>query len=622
MIALWHSWSGNDETPASRIHNTLGWVARPATADRPSLFFAPEPQQRPCATILYGSIDNADAIRHELKVPAAQHSQIYQLAVDHWGYAADQKLVGNYAAITCLPDGSVRLARSPWAAPPLHFAANDDRVVASTLHRALFAAGVPQQLDYDRIIDQLAYDFREHDLAGWYHDVKTVPLGAVCIVTRGGTTCQRWYQPGDFLGGQSTGLEEAAQTAYGLLRDSARAAISGCSRPALALSGGLDSGLSACALLDEMPAGQPLDTVTFRPMQPHGLAVATGQIGDEWPLVEQVAEALPNIRPHQADPAQAGFGFRSREMLAAMQIFAPGLANVGMYHGLYAKARALGCDMLLSADLGNQGFSNDARWAYVEYARGGRWGELYRLLANRPGDDRSTLRKILSLAIIPQVPRPLRKALRNIMHPQRADMVAHLSLLTHDALARQRDHAQIRGTASVWEDLTFPRSRREAAEADHRDENGEGADVAMAFTQLYGIGRRDLAAYRPLMEYCLSLPTELFASQGEHRRLARAMASNRLPKSLARNTLHGLHNADWHLHLAKNRKELLAACDAMQDHPFLSQTLDLAHIRRLLHNLPDRPSHDIDRDWPLMLGIPRAMLAAQLVAVVEGRNDF
>ena len=38
----------------------------------------------------------------------------FAAAVARWGDDADRRLIGSYAAITALPDGSLRLARSPW----------------------------------------------------------------------------------------------------------------------------------------------------------------------------------------------------------------------------------------------------------------------------------------------------------------------------------------------------------------------------------------------------------------------------------------------------------------------------------------------------------------------------
>lgn len=625
MIAAWQSWSDEAGSPDIQIADALGAFGTNIAQVRrttSALFGVSGGQQPSCNTVLYGWIDNRDTLKHELGLGACPDAELYDAAVKRWGQQTDSHIIGNYAAITLAPGGVLRLSRSPWQAPPLHFAANTDRAVASTLLRALFAAGVPRDFDYDRIADQLAYDFREDDLAGWYHGVKTVPLGTVITLERGGISEHRWYNVAKIVPTSPVSTEEAADTAFAILRDAARLALHDNPHSALALSGGLDSPLVAAALTGDLGSDARLDTITFRPDPEWADHTPPDICGDEWPKIQQIAAHNPKLRPHMADPSIGGFSYMAREMLGAMQIFAPGLANMGAFHGVYAKAKEIGAKALLTANLGNQGFSAEGRWAYAEYARRGKWIELARLLANRPGDNRSFVRKALALSVLPNLPAGLRHAMRGIVHPDRKDMTAHLGLLSPQALDDQRARARQRDTASEWDDQIHARSRLAAAQADHRAENGEGADVTLAFEQLYGIRTRDVTAYRPLIEYCISLPTEHFASAGTHRLLARTIAKGRIPETIRTSTDHGQHNIDWHTRIGRDRIQLVAACQVMRDHPVLSKLLDLDRMEYLLTHWPERQQFDIDQDWPRMLGIPRAMLAAQMIGMVEGRNDI
>ncbi len=625
MIAAWQSWSDRAGSPNRQIADALGAFGTNIAQVRrtgSALFSASGGQHPACGTVLHGWIDNRDALERELGLGDCSDAELYDAAVTRWGQQADSHIVGNYAAITLSESGAVRLSRSPWQAPPLHFAADTDRAVASTLLRALFAAGVPHDFDYDRVADQLAYDFREDDLAGWYRGIKTVPLGTVITLERGGISEHRWYDVANIAPTRSVSTEEAAETAFAFLRDAARLALHDNPHSALALSGGLDSPLVAAALTDELGSDARLDTITFRPDPAWADHTPSDICGDEWSKVQQIATHNPKLHPHMADPSIGGFSYMAREMLGAMQLFAPGLANMGPFHGVYAKAKEISAKTLLTANLGNQSFSAEGRWAYAEFARQGKWIELARLLANRAGDDRSLVRKALALSVLPNLPAGLRHAMRGIVHPDRKDMTAYLSLLSPQALQSQRSRARQRDTASEWDDQVHARSRLEAAEADHRAENGEGADVTLAFEQLYGIRTRDVTAYRPLIEYCISLPTEHFAWAGTHRLLARKMAKGRLPESIRTSADHGQHNIDWHLRIGRERAQLIAACHVMRDHPVLSNLLDLDRMEHLLANWPDRQSYDIDQDWPRMLGIPRAILAAQMIGMVEGRNDI
>nr|WP_137677127.1 asparagine synthase-related protein [Parerythrobacter lutipelagi] len=568
---------------------------------------------------ILGTIDGPDWLIEQAN---DNPRQAYALALNRWGDQADAHLLGNYAAIARLVDGSWRLSRSPWDAPPLHFASNDRHFAASPLLRLLFAAGVEKVLDYDKIVDQLAYDFRDGEAHSWYRGIHSVPLGSVVHCAPGKWSVGRWYDPAQFLSDHTEAPPDAADQTYALLCEAAGKALRISQRPAIALSGGLDSPLAACALLDAMVPGASLPSITFTPSPDWQGADAPGTMSDESGYVRSFARLHTRIEPHFVVRDTARTGETNREMLRAMQVFAPGLANVEAFHAVFAKAKGLGRDTLMVADLANQSFSQDGRWAYVEYARSGRWAELARLLDNRPGDSRSLARKLLALSILPQLPHPVRSGLRSLVHPKRRDMVALLTPLSKQAAATQAERARERGSGSDWADQTFSPDRVAALRHDHFAADSEKADVMLAFEQLYRVNRRDVTAYRPLIEYCIGLPTESFASEGMERKLARGLGKGRMPDAQRLNTDYGRHNADWHQAIGCKREEYRTALNTMRSHDFLSQVLDIDRLDRMLREWPEQGGHDIEQDWPRMLAIPRAILAAQFVAVIEGRNDL
>ncbi|MBD3729892.1 MAG: hypothetical protein IE933_09320 [Sphingomonadales bacterium] len=590
-----------------------------------------QPATSPCSeanthAVLSGWIDNGAEIARLTDCPTDDPSALYAAALETWGDAAQARLIGNYAAIAVLPDGRLHLARSPWSAPPLYYASDAGRAIASPLLRVLFAAGVAKDLDYARLADELAFDFREGDGASWYRGIASVPLGASVTLDPAGAKVARWYDPGTVPQVRHRDERDYVAQARSLLDEASARALATTDKAALALSGGLDSPLVADSLLRCLPAGRGLDAITFIPDPDWDVDLPPGIVGDELPIVREFAAMHPRLALHVADPALGGFDYRARDIYAAMDSFVLGLANVGMYHGVYAKAVELGCDTLLNADLGNQSISDDGRWAYVEYARRGKWGQLLRLLANRPGDSRPLWRKLLALSVLPQLPAGLRGLARALAHPGRKDMTALLSPLSPQALAAQRKAAAARsgggGQSGAWDDFTFARDRQEAARADHAAADRNGIDITLAFEQIYGVATRDVTAYRPLIEYCLGLPTEQFAFDGMDRRLARRMAEGAMPEAQRLTTGHGFHNIDMHARVGRRRGELAEYCTAMRDHPVLSQMIDIDRVEQLLAQWPERAGLDIDRDWPRMMAIPRAIMAARFIGHVEGRNDL
>lgn len=631
MIAAWHPWIADIRRPDQAIIDALGGFGGTFVRSEAGKtgFFAEAltrtealAPSAPCSAVLHGWIDNGTILARDFGLENASPAALYAAALERWGEEADNHLSGNYAAIARLPGGALRLSRSAWDAPPLYFAQDERRVIASPLLRVLFASGVAKEVDYNGLIDQLAAAGNHGSIDTCYKNIARVSLGHAVTINHQSVTQRKWYDLTAIKPVRFARDEDYVEGARELLDDAAREAVRSVKKPALALSGGLDSPLAATALLDALPPNTPLDTITFTPDPDWDGRTMAGVMGDESLLVKKFAEMYPRIHPHFADPAQGGFAYKSREMASAMLYFAPGLANMGMYHGVFSKAKALGVDWLLNADLANQSFSNDGRWAYVEYARKGNWRELVSLLKNRPGDNRSLLRKMLSLSVLPQLPTGVQNRIRGAFHPPRRDMLALLTPLSKAALLSHRERARLQDRTAGLNNYSTPSSRIETACADHAGEDGAGADIGLAFEQLYGVRRRDITAYRPLIEFCVGMPTRQFASGGKERRLARRMAKGRLPENQRLNSNYGQHNIDWIARMGRERKAMIAACETMRGHPVLSEILDIDRITGLLQDWPKHQAFDIDREWPRMFAIPQAILAAQFIGIAEGSNEL
>ena len=629
MIAGRRWWNGAASDDASALAKTLGRYTRQAPQircdDRLTLIASSRDHigsAQGGLAAFTGWIDNAAELQQRLDLDTPDPAQIYAASLSLWGRDADRHIVGSYAAIAQLKDGSLHLARSPWDAPPLYYHCGSDRAVASPLLRVLFEAGAPREVDHDRIVDELAYDWRSGDDEAWYKGIFMVPLGASVGIAHGKRDVQRWYKPPS--PGRGDDYDEAATVAEArrLLDEAARKALDWAKAPAVTLSGGLDSTLVTASLLEALSQDGTLSAITFVPDRNWQGECPPGTMGDERDLAGLFARGDPRIDWHIASDDIGPADRHARAIFGASETFAPGLANVGMYHGVYEKARALGCDTLLTADFGNSTFSEAGRYAYCEYLKRGKWQELARLLAARADDDRPMWRRVLALSVLPNLPASLRGFVRGLAHPARRKMAALVTPLSAKALALQASRAAKRGTASAWSDFTYDRTRAEAVQREWRDADGPGRDVDLAFEQLYAVRKRDVTAYRPLIEFCCSLPTEAFARQGVERRLARVMGEGRIPDQIRGNRLHGLHNADWHARMSPARDDMLEVLDTARSHPFLGEVLDIERLTALIEDWPERPGYDWEHDWPRMLALPRAILAARFIGHVENRNDL
>jgi asparagine synthase (glutamine-hydrolysing) len=546
--------------------------------------------------MLYGWIDNHAELTRELALPAdALPELIYDAAFQRWGSAVDGHLIGSYCAITALPGGRLRLVRSPWTAPPLHFVANPKRQLASSVLRVLFAAGHPREVDYDHVADQLLQDHHDGEPVGWYRGIGRVPLGSTVEIGQGVMRLERYYDPCAAPSVRFAKDEDYVAGARELLDRAAAAALAQSRKPGLMLSGGLDSPLVADALLRQMPADTRLPSFTFGPLPEWDGRIADHQFGEERDFVRKFAAMQPQLDPHFPSSQGHDFDYRLRDLLAACDAPTANVANVGIFHGAWEAARAAGCDTMLTADLGNFTYSNAAPWYPVEFLLRGRWGELARALSGHGIDRRPLWRKVASLAVLPLV---------SMLNP-----------------AARTEHRRRRQAKPLLEGVRGPRSRNEwIMRAWHSADSGE--DLDLGFERLYGMRRRDVTAWRPLVEFCMGLPTDQFVRGTEHRRLALRLAEGRMPEAQRLNLRYGMHHPDWHLRLGRRRAELANYAERMRAHPFLGEAIDIDRIEALLADWPEQTPLDPAETLPRWIGITRALTTAAFIGYAEGRNDL
>lgn len=568
-------------------------------------------------TVLDGWIDNAPELARTLSLNGRNAAALYDAAVAHWGDDADQHIVGQYAALTVLGDGVLRLSRSPWAAPPISIIEHASGVCIASLPSAFTALGANLTLNRSSVIDQLAMDSG----GASYEGVRRVHLGSVLRWEAGQIHEHRWYKVDAIRPAPERTDAERIARCEALLDDAARAAWTMASKPALALSGGLDSPIVADALLKAEP-DRALASFTMVPDPEWRSGDAPGTIGNEWPVVERFAARHPRLQARQADPVHGGFDYRYREVAKTAGTFNAAQSLLGPHHAIWEAAKGGGHDWLLTADLGNQSFSADGRWAYAEWFRQGRWRQFAQLINARRDDRRPLWRKVLGLGLVPHLPTALRAWLQVRLGGGAAKADADGCMLSGKARADYQARAAMRGSRPAWSGFAFARSRSDAARRDWEQQCHEAAEITLALELKYGVRYRDVTAYRPLIEYCLSLPTEMFARNGTTRWLARQLAQGRMPQAQIDEALHGLHHVDWLVRMRRDARRFRQQIGAMRGHAWLAETLDLDRMERLLDQLPDEASENIFDALPYIHGVARAIVAGQWIGLNEGRNDF
>ena len=575
------------------------------------------------ASLVFGRIDNAAEIAGTLGLAStADNATIYEAALARWGDEADWKLIGHYCAITVEGPQRLRLVRSPWTAPPLHFAARRESLVASPILGALFAAGVEKRIDWDHLADQLAYDHHDCQPRGWFEGIGRVPLGGRVRCNGADWKVERYYDPVAVPRVELPSDEAYVERGIELLDEAARHALAGVKAPAIMLSGGLDSPLAAAALLRQLPRDTVLHSYTFGPVAAWDGASPQGTFGDERERVERFAAMHARLEAHFPDPGEGGHDYRLRDLLARTQVASVNVANIGIFHPLFEAAKRQGCDAMFTALHGNFTISIDADWAPAQALRRGRFLKLRRLLADANDDERhSVLRRFFSKAVLPNLPDSVQRAVRKAFHPERFDDRPLGSLLSEAATQSWRERAARRRSQSVFDKATVSASREQAIRSMWASADS-GEDVDLGMERLHGIAHRDVTAYRPLFEFCHGLPTDQLRRGGTDRFLARRMARGIMPEAQRLEPRKGRHNADWHARIGARRQELIAQAEAIRSHGRLSAILDIDRLQSLLREWPEATPEDLPDRLPREMGITRALTAAAFVSHTEQRNDF
>jgi asparagine synthase (glutamine-hydrolysing) len=108
----------------------------------------------------------------------------------------------------------------------------------------------------------------------------------------------------------------------------------------------------------------------------------------------------------------------------------------------------------------------------------------------------------------------------------------------------------------------------------------------------WGIDQRDPTADKNLVEFCLSVPTEQFLSNGIPRSLARRALADRLPGKVLSERRKGLQAVDWHENLTAARRAVAEEIERLASCTPAAALLDLPRLRRLVDNWPTGGWHE------------------------------
>lgn len=466
-------------------------------------------------------------------------------------------------------------ARDGFGVRSFFYVHEPDRLFAfASLPRGLHSAGLaPRELDEDAIIDELLHQPRGPEVSLFVGLKRLTPGGWLRIGLGRPVTGGRFWRPGQIeVGAARLTPKEAAATLSSLVTDAVRRRLPTSGTAAAHLTGGLDSSaLSVLAARELRPSGRRLLAYSLAP-RPHGGHLFGGE-GDFLASVLRQEPDIDWMAVRTLDPAATVLPRMDEDQLFPAD---PAQSEVR----IFADAAARGARTLISGWGGDDAASYGQQGVLAEALATGRWSYLASELRSR-----GTVRAgVVALAsdVLPQAAWRLTAKLmgRQVGQPV---LPLYARLLRPERIAG-RDLTRRPGPV-LARDLRIWRLERPGL--------FRRIEQWSLLAARYGMTATFPLLDRRLIEFTLSLPSELFLQRGVSRRPFRDAMAGVLPEDLRLKPSKRDLTPEDALHVATQRDMLLGKLEEWRGHPRIQNLFDLDVMEDLLRGLP--PADDLAR---------------------------
>ena len=562
-----------------------------------------------------GRLDNREEIASllglSLKGEPIPDGLLFLRALERWGEDALPKFIGDFAlALWDRQKRRLLLARDQLGRRPLYYQRGQGFVAFATGYRPLLALpGVRKSIDELGIADFLILNVT-HPENTFYEDVRRVPPATVMLFDGGEPRSERYWSPEPKREIRMSSDEEYAEAMRERLDQAVSCRLRAKDPIATVMSGGLDSSAVATTAARLL---FPKRLFTFCSVPPDGVDLPpppTGWYNDERPYVKEIAGLHPNmdlhlassVEPHwiETDPTpffDAG-GMPSRNV-----------THIGWLMPGIDSARAAGSRVMLTGVGGNPVWSWDGMRGLVDLLRQGRWlslvRELYMIERRRPRE-MGWKAVLFSHVLAPLEPQGLSR-LRSRLKKGERELWSGFSAINPDFAGEiglyersiEAGHTmRLNGKASGLGSRLAMLAKME-----------HGADLFTPMRAIGGIEPRSPLLDPRLIDFCLSIPQELFMKNGVPRHLTRLALSDRLPDSVLKKDGLGMQNPEIMRRQGALRRGLEDEIAELGKIPLAARCLDLPRLERIV------------RDWPsgkeVELALPRALNVGRFIRWAE-----
>ena len=523
-----------------------------------------------------GRLDNRDDLTRQLGLEAsggAPSCSLLEAGWHRWGVELPTRLVGDFAFAAVEPGRDrLHLVRDHHGAGQMFFQQRGDRLFfassLATLLDGLDDRPEPNLLQVAQMLSTARFHAPEETL---YRNIHQLPPGHRLEFNGRNWKLFRYWNPREAPAFDPRKDEAVYEAFLDCFTEAVSCRIAGKREPAVALSGGLDSGAVAAlagGLLHEQ--GRELQAYTAVPMAES--PVEEHQLGSEQSQVESLRSRLPALRTHWLDCADASLLGSMQTVLGITRQPVFAAANCYWIVEIMQTLKARGADSLLTGHLGNATISwTGNRSVYLRSFRRdhgvGAWVREMRRFRDAhdlsPGE---ALRKLVVPSLVGEstLERLKRRQFRNQLfdtttplNPRLTRELAIADRVRRDALLPVSPHHSHYRDSVLLNGVFAP--------------GGPSATLAAA----HGVELSDPTADKRLIEFCYALPEAHYVSPGKKKGLLRGAFADRLPEDVLWSKKTGLQASDIIPRLRRERRDIDALLGTLAKSPLAAETLNL-----------------------------------------------
>jgi asparagine synthase (glutamine-hydrolysing) len=527
-------------------------------------------------------LDNRSELMERLGVSGSEghslaDSALLMLCFERWHEQVLDFIVGDYAfAVWDAAEDRLFLARDPFGERPLFFHRGRDFFAFASMPKGLHALPqVPRRPNEAKLAEFVAL-VPDLDEATHYAGVSKILPGHALRVTRDQLVQWRYWRPQS----RDLGLKdfrEYREAFRAELDRAVRSRLRGVDQKVAShLSGGWDSSaVTSTAAMLRLPANGSVIAFTSVPSRASRSVAPFGRIADEGGIAAEAAALHANIEHVLVEGSDHSPIASLDRYVETYDRPLHNLCNFLWMGEIQRLASARGASVLLTGELGNLNISAAPYRLLADLIRQRRlrdwWRESRALLAAR----KARVRVIAANSFGPWVPQLIMERAQKLS--SQPHNLLNAAVHPHMKRAIEKRRAHLKGRKKPGDQLEA------AIQVIAGYDFGNYRKGALAN---WGIDERDPTADRRLMEFCLSLPTEMLLKDGVRRPLARAALSDRLPPAVLDERRKGYQAADWHEGMTKDLGSIAKLVEEIAANATASSILDVDAMRTWIREWP------------------------------------